>query len=289
MATSDPTKTDKLKTVFVISPIEKLDDDGIDFAKLCLEQIIKPAAKDCGGYAVPERADDHHKPGSVTGKIVSAIIDADVCVADLTGRNPNVMYEVAIAHAAGKPVILLQQEAGGPPFDFADERVIHYGLRVDLANRARGELVGHFKAAHEDEEDEALAKTMNPVRQLFAELMTKAKASEPQKALLDELQAVRLEVREALSGPSSKHSSRAQNALVRETLDLTILDMARRLALKEGILPPESFERLRVGIRNAEQGDKQALLELLQDLEQVRSLQVSHRTTEFIENNIPPF
>lgn len=189
MAASD-TVQEPLKSIFVISPIAKLDDDGFDFTKLFLDEIVKPAAAAARGFRVPVRADEVRAPGSITAKVVRDIVNADVCVADLTGRNPNVMYEVAIAHAADKPVILLQQEAGGPPFDFTDERVIRYSTRADEANRARDALKDYLGSARHEDADEQLKLTMHPVRVVFRDLQTRASAGDPEQAILDKLDGV---------------------------------------------------------------------------------------------------
>lgn len=178
------------KKIFVISPIGKKDESGFDFSDLVLEEIVKPAALEVPEFGIPERADEVQAPGSITSRIVQAIVDADVCIADLTGRNPNVMYEVAIAHAADKPVILLQQESGGPPFDFASERVLHYGTRADLANAARRRLVEFLRNATQDAENELLARTMHPVRVIFKRLQTSAIATDPQQEMLKQLDAI---------------------------------------------------------------------------------------------------
>jgi nucleoside 2-deoxyribosyltransferase len=175
------------KSIFVISPIGKLDKDNVDFTKIFLEQIVKPAAAMAGGFKTPVRGDEVKAPGSITAKIVKDIVGADVCVADLTTRNPNVMYEVAIAHAAGKPVILLQQENEPPPFDFTGERAIHYSLRADEANEARDDLAEYLKHAFDEQLDEMLAKTMHPVRIVFRDLMTQALATKPEQAILARL------------------------------------------------------------------------------------------------------
>ncbi len=47
-------------------------------------------------------------------------------VADLTGRNPNVMYEVGIAHTVGKPVIMVTQDIDDVPFDLRALRCVVY-------------------------------------------------------------------------------------------------------------------------------------------------------------------
>ena len=54
------------------------------------------------------------------------INEAKVIVADLTERNPNVFYEVGLAHAIGKEVILLAQSVEDIPFDLRHLRTIIY-------------------------------------------------------------------------------------------------------------------------------------------------------------------
>ncbi|WP_371163826.1 hypothetical protein ABYF32_06095 [Buchananella felis] len=180
-----------LKKIFVISPIHKPDESGFDFTKLTLDEIIKPAAKEAGGYATPLRADEIQSAGPITSRVIVEIVNADICIADLTGRNPNVMYEVAIAHAADKPVILLQQEEGGGPFDFADERVIHYGVRADLANNARRELVYHLRNTHRDENDALITSTLGPVRRIFKLMKSSTSAGTPEELLLNEIEKIK--------------------------------------------------------------------------------------------------
>ena len=177
----------KLKSIFVISPIAKKDEDGFDFTKLFLDHIVKPAAVQATGFSTPVRADEPQIPGSINARVFNDIVKADVCVADLTGRNPNVMYEVAIAHAADKQVILLQQEPGGGPFDFADQNVIHYSPRADEANKARDDLAQQLRNANSDKDDERLSGLMHPVRMIFRDMMTKAQATEPERAIFERI------------------------------------------------------------------------------------------------------
>ncbi len=50
----------------------------------------------------------------------------DLVIADLSGQNPNVFYEVGIAHTLGKPVLLLSQSIEDVPFDLRHRRVLPY-------------------------------------------------------------------------------------------------------------------------------------------------------------------
>jgi hypothetical protein len=85
------------------------------------------------------RADDIAEPGRITDQIINAIDTANVIIADLTGNNPNVMFELGYADAAHKRIILLNQDLNATPFDIKDWRQISYSP-ADLAS-ARQELV----------------------------------------------------------------------------------------------------------------------------------------------------
>ena len=52
---------------------------------------------------------------------------ADFVIADITGRNPNVLYELGIAHTLAKPVMIISRDAADIPIDLATRRVILYG------------------------------------------------------------------------------------------------------------------------------------------------------------------
>jgi hypothetical protein len=57
------------------------------------------------------------------------IVEGDVCIAVLTGLNPNVFYELAIAQATGRPVIILIEKGHELPFDIKDLRAVYYDLK----------------------------------------------------------------------------------------------------------------------------------------------------------------
>ncbi len=78
----------------------------------------------------PLRADQMRGP-NILEDIWVGINEASVVIADLTGLNANVMYEVGIAHTLGKPTILLTQNVNAIPFDFRGYRHIVYEDNVD--------------------------------------------------------------------------------------------------------------------------------------------------------------
>jgi hypothetical protein len=99
---------------------------------------IKDACTQAGAYC--ERIDEQIFHESMLGRIYNQISKADIIIADMSGKNPNVFYEVGYAHALGKLTILLTNDAADIPFDLHDFPHIVYktgltGLRSQLAKR----------------------------------------------------------------------------------------------------------------------------------------------------------
>ncbi len=87
--------------------------------------VYGPAIKKTGLIAV--RADaDIFGTGKIVDQIASGIEAAKVLVAELTGRNPNVLYELGLAHGKNKPVVLVSATESDVPFDLQHIRVIYY-------------------------------------------------------------------------------------------------------------------------------------------------------------------
>lgn len=93
------------------------------------------------GYDV-KRADDIRSQNNILGDIIGGIVSSDLIVADLTGANPNVYYELGIAHALNKNVILLTQEIDELPFDLRSYRVVSYSVHFAKMIQAKEELCG---------------------------------------------------------------------------------------------------------------------------------------------------
>lgn len=110
------------KRCFVICPI---GDEGSSIrgrADKVFRHVILPVAEMCG-YEVT-RADKISKPGRITSQIIEHLLQDDLVVADLTGHNPNVFYELAIRHTIKKPVIQMIEMGDNIPFDVGQERTI---------------------------------------------------------------------------------------------------------------------------------------------------------------------
>jgi hypothetical protein len=112
------------RSCFVISPIGAPDSETRKHADAVFKHIIEPATRECG--IVAHRSDHLRNPGRITEEMHDRILNDDLCIALLTGRNPNVYYELAIAQAASRPVIMLLQREETAPFDVRDFRLVEY-------------------------------------------------------------------------------------------------------------------------------------------------------------------
>ena len=67
--------------------------------------------------------------GRITDDLLRGIEHSTFCIADLSGNNPNVMWETGYAMALGKPTILIRQKSTETlPFDLKDHRVLSYEM-----------------------------------------------------------------------------------------------------------------------------------------------------------------
>jgi Sigma-54 interaction domain len=78
-----------------------------------------------------ERADDLNAVNGVMQLIWESICRAKIIIADLTGKNPNVFYELGVAHTLGKPVIMITESIEHVPSDLRHLRAIEYSYRPD--------------------------------------------------------------------------------------------------------------------------------------------------------------
>jgi hypothetical protein len=91
------------------------------------EKIYRPAIEKAG--LKPIRADaDIFGTGKIIDQVWNGITQARVLVAELTSRNPNVFYELGLAHAFKKPVVLISSREEDVPFDLQHIRVIYYDV-----------------------------------------------------------------------------------------------------------------------------------------------------------------
>ena len=124
---SDPWATPPPKhRVFFISPIGEEGTEVRRAADQALRHLVRKALPHSTHDV--ERADEDKHPGAITPRILGKIIEADLVLADLSGFNPNVFYELAVAHGHHKPVVHMQKADERIAFDVKDMRIVRYQL-----------------------------------------------------------------------------------------------------------------------------------------------------------------
>jgi len=107
----------KQKHCFYLCPFtEPFNTIYSDHAKPAIER---------SGFAV-ERADEIFGTQPIIEDIWEGINSSQIVIADVTNRNPNVMYEIGMAHTVGKPVVIMTQNIEDVPFDLKHHRCIIY-------------------------------------------------------------------------------------------------------------------------------------------------------------------
>jgi len=90
------------------------------------ERIIRPAVETVELACV--RANEIYSKPQITADIWKSLRSARIVIAELTGRNSNVLYEVGLAHALGKPVIIITRNEDDVPFDLKALRYLYYNI-----------------------------------------------------------------------------------------------------------------------------------------------------------------
>jgi len=142
-------KKSATKSCFLISPIGEAGTDTRQRADAVQRHIVKPQLALRGFEVI--RADQIAEPGLITAQVVQHLIKDDLVIADLTGRNANVFYELAVRHATRKPLIQMIQRDESIPFDVAGMRTIPYDLNdLDSVEEAKNALGAAADATMDD-------------------------------------------------------------------------------------------------------------------------------------------
>jgi len=117
---------EKPRSVFVIMPFAGAFDDVYE---LGIKASVEALGWEC------QRADEIIHNRDIMCQVCQGIRQARLVIADLTGQNANVFYELGMAHALEKDVILLAQDVGDVPFDLRPMNIIAYDTILPLRQR----------------------------------------------------------------------------------------------------------------------------------------------------------
>ncbi|EDN2113878.1 MULTISPECIES: hypothetical protein [Enterobacter] len=127
-------ETEKLeRSCFVIMPIADMAGYDQRHFDRVYSHLIKPACV-ASGFK-PVRADEVNNSNLIVLDILKRIVESDIAICDLSGRNPNVMYELGLRQAFNKKTVLIKDDRTISPFDVQAFRYCEYdsSLRIDNA------------------------------------------------------------------------------------------------------------------------------------------------------------
>lgn len=183
------------KTCFVIAPIGARDGQVRRRSDQVFNHVIEPVVSRLGYHA--DRADRMTDPGMIADQIVQRLLEDDLVVADLTGHNANVFYELALRHAIRKPVVLIIAADETIPFDVNQSRAIFFDYRdLDSVHECKQNLEAQIRSLEENPDGVfspisqsldlmAWRSSGNPGEQIAAELVSTIQSLQSDVARLE--------------------------------------------------------------------------------------------------------
>lgn len=199
------------KICFVISPIGEEDSETRKRSDQVLKHIITAAVENLGYEVI--RADKISEPGIITHQILQHIVDAPLVIADLTDKNPNVFYELALRHAIRKPLVQLIKKGEIIPFDVAATRIIQFDLHnLDSVDAAKTEIAAQVKSLEAGKNDPE-----NPISVSLDLKVLKESGNPEERSLADIVEAIS-DLRLSLASPDKTFPSSKLNSTLEEIL-----------------------------------------------------------------------
>lgn len=176
----------KVEECFIITPIGDFNSEIFIKANGLIDSVIQPVLDEFGFKATA--AHQINKSGSINNQIIKRILEDKLVIVNLTGLNPNVMYELAIRHAARLPVIIMAEKALTPrlPFDITDQRTIFYSDTLAGNVLAKHQLKDMIKIALDDE------KPDNPIYAAASQdkIFQTLDKEDPLKLIMDKIESL---------------------------------------------------------------------------------------------------
>jgi len=265
----------KKKICFVIAPIGEEESEVRKRSDQILKHVIEPPASECGYKAV--RADKIDKPGVITSQVIQHVVEDPLIIADLTGHNPNVFYELAIRHAIRKPFIQIIKKGERIPFDVAGTRTINVDHRdLDSVGEAKNEIVNQIKSLEQD------ASNIETPISVSLDLQILRQSDDPEHRSLADIMSTLTELPSRIEERFSERIEPIRRRKLRRFHPMMIEEMTHMLSMKSndpiGVLIVASLLRddmpwlYEIGIeayRTAKSGTSKAAVEALRGFQRV--------------------
>ncbi|MCH5320785.1 MAG: hypothetical protein J1E36_03420 [Eubacterium sp.] len=153
------------KKCFIITPIGEPGSKVRRHMNGIIDEAIIPVLE-VGVNGIIYKEDVAHRlydSTAIVKQIYEKLYEDDLVIANLTGLNPNVMYELAIRFCIGKPVIVIAEEDTVLPFDVKDHRTIFYINDAQGIKELKENLVNALKTIDYND-DEPISPVHDAIR-----------------------------------------------------------------------------------------------------------------------------
>lgn len=224
-----------MKTCFVVSPIGDVGSAIRINADKLFKYIISPVCKSCGFE--PVRVDQINDSDSITQTIIDKLLSSELVIADISGHNPNVFYEMGYRKCTDKPIIHLKKQGESMPFDVNTVRTFEYDLTdLDNVEETKKRLEQTIETFSFENQDDTLGQDEEANKQTFTQgILT----------MLYQIQDSITELKEQVNKKDTETiqaimQTSLNNVKKEESADAIMMKML----LPELIKNPESFQNL---------------------------------------------
>lgn len=206
------TQQSALKTCFVIMPIADMDGYEPGHFSRVYEHLIKPACFKAGYEA--HRADMVAASNYIIIDILRKIVESDLVICDLSGRNPNVLYELGVRQAFNLPTVLIKDQITPRIFDIQGLRCADYrhSLRVDEVQKEQETIrTAIIETAEKPNDFNSMIQllSLNP-----APLPSRVELSNDTSVILQSLKSIASRLSDIEAAPTRMQPKRGLTALL---------------------------------------------------------------------------
>lgn len=231
---------------FIITPIGGDNTDVRRKAEGVIEAVIKPILESEEFKYEVIVAHEINETGSIPDQVFDHVVNAKLVIANVTGLNPNVMYELGVRHALRLPVITIAETGTQLPFDINSQRTIFYENDMFGTKELKFKLkemvkkIDFSKENHDNPVMNALRKS-----EIFSNINKEDKEQQLLLEVYNSIKKIENDNNKYIKPSTNKHvlTFIKQNPKTGEILDLEKHDMLNiELILKDAHITPKSLK-----------------------------------------------